>query len=235
MPRTLIAPSILSADPGRLAEEVSAVTAAGADLIHVDIMDGHFVPNLTFGPSVVRAVRRATHLPLDIHLMIEHPERWVAEYADAGADIITVHAEAVVHLHRALEAVHGAGKKASVAINPATPLEHLRYVLDLVDMVLIMSVDPGFGGQSLIPQVLAKIGDLRAEASSRGLDVDIEVDGGITVDNVDLVTRAGANVIVSGSGIFGQRDYRETISRMRERAGVAVPSSRMRPPLGSAG
>lgn len=221
MRRTLIAPSILSADYGRLAEEVSAVTEAGADLIHVDVMDGHFVPNLTIGPPVLRALRKVASVPLDVHLMIEQPERWVAEYADAGADIITVHAEAAVHLHRALEAIHTAGKKASVAINPATPLEHLRHVLDLVDMVLIMSVDPGFGGQSFIPHVLDKISALRAEASARGRELDIEVDGGIKIDNVDQVTRAGANVIVSGSGIFSEPDYRTTITIMRERADLA--------------
>jgi ribulose-phosphate 3-epimerase len=220
--RTLIAPSILSADFGRLAEEVRAVTDAGADLIHVDVMDGHFVPNLTIGPPVVRAVRRATGLPLDVHLMIEAPERWIGEYADAGADLISVHAEAAVHLHRTLEAIRAAGKKAAVALNPATPLEPLRYVLDLVDMVLIMSVNPGFGGQSFIPQVLDKIRALRAEADARGLALDIEVDGGVKVENVDVVAAAGANVIVSGSGIFAQADYRQTIARMRERADLAA-------------
>jgi ribulose-phosphate 3-epimerase len=220
--RTLIAPSILSADFGRLAEEVRAISAAGADLIHVDVMDGHFVPNLTIGPPVVRAVRKATQVPLDVHLMIEAPERWVGEYAAAGADIVTVHAEAAVHLHRTLEQIRAAGKKSGVALNPATPIDHLTYVLELVDMVLVMSVNPGFGGQSFIPQVLDKIRALRAEADRRGLALDIEVDGGIKVDNVDVVARAGANVIVSGSGIFGEKDYQATIARMRERADLAA-------------
>jgi ribulose-phosphate 3-epimerase len=221
MPRTQIAPSILSADFGRLAAEVGAVTEAGADLIHVDVMDGHFVPNLTLGPDVLRAVRRATKLPLDVHLMIERPDRWVSQYADAGADIITVHAEAVVHLHSTLEAIHAVGKRASVALNPATSLEAVRYVLDLVDMVLIMSVNPGFGGQAFIPQVLEKVAELRSEAEARGLELDIEVDGGIKGDNVDEVVRAGANIIVSGSGIFSEGDYRTSISRMRRRADLA--------------
>lgn len=218
MPRTLIAPSILSADYGRLAEEVRAVSEGGADLIHVDVMDGHFVPNLTIGPQVVRAVRKATKVPLDVHLMIEAPDRWIQEYADAGADIMTVHYEAVVHLHRVLEAIRAAGKKASVALNPATPIDGLHHVLDLVDMVLIMSVDPGFGGQAFIPQVLEKISALRREADARGLALDIEVDGGIKIENVDRIVRAGANVIVSGSGIFSQPDYRSSILLMRQSA-----------------
>jgi len=225
-PRTLIAPSLLSADFGRLADQVRAVAEAGADLLHVDIMDGHFVPNLTIGPPVVRALRKETDLPFDVHLMIEQPERWVAEYAEAGADIITVHAEAAVHLHRALESIRRAGKKAAVGLNPATPIEHVRHVLELVDMVLIMSVNPGFGGQSFIPQVLEKIAALREEADKRGIRLDIEVDGGIKVDNVDQVARAGANVIVSGSGIFLEEDYRKTIARMRGEPRLAAASPR---------
>jgi ribulose-phosphate 3-epimerase len=218
----LIAPSILSADFGRLAEEVRAISEAGADLIHVDVMDGHFVPNLTIGPPVVRALRKATRVPLDVHLMIEAPDRWLQEYADAGADRICVHAEACVHLHRTLQAIRATGRKTAVALNPATPPDGLRYVLDLIDMVLVMSVNPGFGGQSFVPQVLPKIAALRAEANARGLALDIEVDGGIKVDNVDAVARAGANVFVSGSGIFGAGDYRQTIAGMRARASAAA-------------
>jgi ribulose-phosphate 3-epimerase len=213
-----IAPSILSADFGRLAEEVRAITDAGADYVHVDVMDGHFVPNLTIGPPVIKAIRRATGLPLDVHLMIETPERWVHEYADAGADIVCVHVEACVHLHRTLQLIRGEGKKVAVSLNPATPLDAIEYVLDLVDMVLLMTVNPGFGGQSFIPQVLPKIRSLRDRADARGLNLDIEVDGGIKVDNVGAVARAGANVFVSGSGIFGEASYAETIAEMRSRA-----------------
>jgi ribulose-phosphate 3-epimerase len=208
-----IAPSILSADFGRLAEEVAAI--ASADYVHVDVMDGHFVPNLTIGPVVVAAVRRATRLPLDVHLMIEDAERWVGAYAHAGADLIGVHVEACPHLHRTLHQIRELGKRPCVVLNPATPLEAIEWVLGDVDQVLIMSVNPGFGGQQFIPSALAKIRLLRAMIRERGLQVDIEVDGGVKLDNVAAVVEAGADVIVSGSGIFGTKDYAATIAAMR--------------------
>jgi len=189
---------------------IHAVASLGERLRRGEVRDVRGVPTSY----------QSTVLARELH-MIEEPERWVEEYADAGADIITVHAEAAVHLHRALESIRRAGKKAAVGLNPATPIEHVRHVLDLVDMVLIMSVNPGFGGQSFIPQVLEKIAALRAEADARRIQLDIEVDGGIKIDNVDRVARAGANVIVSGSGIFLEKDYRTTIARMRERAELA--------------
>jgi ribulose-phosphate 3-epimerase len=216
-----IAPSILSADFGRLAEEVRAVTAAGADYVHVDVMDGHFVPNLTIGPMVVAAIRKATALPLDVHLMIERPQDYIDAFAKAGADLIGVHEEACVHLHRAVQQIKHAGKRASVTLNPHTPWEHIRYVLEDVSQVLIMSVNPGFGGQAFIPNVLPKIRELRAEIVRRGLDVDIEVDGGIKVDNVAAVADAGANVIVAGSAVFEHADYARTIGELRRNAAAA--------------
>jgi ribulose-phosphate 3-epimerase len=208
-----IAPSILSANFGRLAEEVAAI--ASADYVHVDVMDGHFVPNLTIGPVVVEAVRRATRLPLDVHLMIEDAERWVGAYAHAGADLIGVHVEACPHLHRTLHQIRELGKRPCVVLNPATPLEAIEWVLGDVDQVLIMSVNPGFGGQQFIPSALDKIRLLRQMIRERGLAVDIEVDGGVKLDNVAAVVEAGANVIVSGSGIFGTKDYAATIAAMR--------------------
>lgn len=208
-----IAPSILSADFGRLAEEVRGI--ASADYVHVDVMDGHFVPNLTIGPLVVGAVRRATRLPLDVHLMIEDAERWVAAYAHAGADLIGVHVEACPHLHRTLHQIRELGKKPCVVLNPATPLEAIEWVLADVDQVLIMSVNPGFGGQQFIPSALDKIRALRQMIDRRGLRVDIEVDGGIKLDNTAEVVAAGADVLVSGSAIFGTADYAATIAAMR--------------------
>jgi ribulose-phosphate 3-epimerase len=215
---TLIAPSILSADFGRLADEVRACEAGGADWIHVDVMDGRFVPNITIGPVVVEAVRRATKLPLDVHLMIEDPDRYVDAFAKAGADLIGVHEEACRHLHRVIQQIKGAGKRASVTLNPATPWQHIRYVLEDVDQILIMSVNPGFGGQAFIPNVLPKVRDLRAEIVARGLAVDIEIDGGIKVDNVRSAVEAGANVIVAGSAVFESGDYAATIAALRARA-----------------
>ena len=217
--RVKIAPSILSADFGRLADEVKAISSA--DYVHVDVMDGHFVPNLTIGPLVVEAVKRASALPLDVHLMIEDPERWVAAYAKAGADVIGVHAEAGPHLHRTLQQIRDLGKRASVVLNPATPLEAIEWVLADVSQVLIMSVNPGFGGQQFIPSALDKIRQLRRMISQRGLTVDIEVDGGVKIDNVAEVCAAGANVIVSGSGVFGTADYAATIAELRARGNAA--------------
>jgi ribulose-phosphate 3-epimerase len=214
-----IAPSILSADFGRLAEEVKAIGTA--DYVHVDVMDGHFVPNLTIGPVVIEAVRRATALPLDVHLMIEDAERWVAAYAKAGSDIIGVHAEACPHLHRTIGQIRDLGKKACVVLNPHTPESAIEYVLRDVQQVLVMSVNPGFGGQSFIPSALDKITRLRRMIEERGLAVEIEVDGGIKVDNVDTVVSAGANVIVSGSGVFGTKDYAATIAELRRRGEAA--------------
>jgi ribulose-phosphate 3-epimerase len=211
----------LSADFARLGAEVEAIGRAGADYIHVDVMDGHFVPNLTIGPVVVEAVRNVTTLPLDVPLMIEDADRWVGEYAKAGADLIGVHAEACPHLHRTIGAIREAGKRACAVLNPHTPIEAIRWVLPDVAMVLLMSVNPGFGGQKFIPETLDKIRELRRVLDDRGLDVDIEVDGGIKVDNVAAVVAAGANVIVSGSGVFGTKDYGATIAEMRKRAVAA--------------
>ena len=213
--RIKIAPSILSADFGRLAEEVKAVSSA--DYVHVDVMDGHFVPNMTIGPLVIEAVKRASSLPLDVHLMIEDAERWVPAYAKAGADLIGVHVEACPHLHRTLHQIRDLGKRPCVVLNPATPLEAIEWVLGDVAQVLVMSVNPGFGGQELIPSALDKIRKLRRMIDERGLTVDIEIDGGVKLDNVGLVCAAGANVIVSGSGVFGTKNYAATIAEMRTR------------------
>ena len=214
-----IAPSILSADFARLGEEVRAVADAGADYIHIDVMDGHFVPNLTIGPLVVEAVRRITDLPLDVHLMIEHPDRYIPDFARAGADLITVHQEAVPHLHRTVQLIKSLDKKAGVSINPATPAATLDVILDEVDLVLVMTVNPGFGGQSFIDSGLAKIAALRHEIDRRGLCVELEVDGGVKIDNIERIAAAGAEVFVAGSAVFGAKDYAATIAELRRRAG----------------
>jgi ribulose-phosphate 3-epimerase len=217
-PPIRIAPSILAADFGRLAAEVQAVERAGADWIHVDVMDGHFVPNLTIGPAVLKAVRRATPLPLDVHLMIEAPERSLADYAAAGADRIGVHVETCPHLHRTLQQIRALGKKACVVLNPATPASAVEPVLGDVDQVLVMSVNPGFGGQSFIESSLPKLAQLRRWIDERELTVELEVDGGITPDTIERAARAGANVFVAGTAVFGEPDYRAAIADLRKRA-----------------
>lgn len=213
-----IAPSILSADFARLGDEVRAVAAAGSDYIHVDVMDGHFVPNITIGPLVVEAVRTVTDLPLDVHLMIENPDRYIPDFARAGADIIVVHAEATRHLHRTIQLIRSLGKKPGVSLNPATPLSHLEYILDDLDLVLLMTVNPGFGGQSFIEACLPKIHALRGMLDKRGLDTELEVDGGVKTDNIDRISHAGADVFVAGSAVFGSPDYAATITELKQRA-----------------
>ena len=212
-----IAPSILSADFTRLGEEVKAVERAGADYIHIDVMDGNFVPNITIGPLIVKAVRRITKLPLDVHLMISNPDLFIQNFVDAGADILTVHAEAVHHLHRSIQHIRKAGARPSVSLNPATPPEALEYVLGDLDMVLLMTVNPGFESQEFIPEVLPKIRRLREMIDRRKLDVEIEVDGGINAETIHQVSAAGAEVFVAGSAIFYGKDYASTIRLMREK------------------
>ena len=212
-----ISPSILSADFSILSEEIRAVELAGADYIHIDVMDGIFVPNISVGPFIVEAVRKITDLKLDVHLMIEKPSRYIDEFIASGSDIVTVHTEATTHLHRTIQYIKEKGIRAGVALNPSTHLSAIEYILDDIDMVLIMTVNPGFSGQKFIENMLCKIESLRDMADKRGIDLEIEVDGGVNLENISKIAAAGANTFVAGSGIFGTQDYKETIRIMHER------------------
>jgi ribulose-phosphate 3-epimerase len=210
-----IAPSILSADFGRLSDEVRAAENAGADWIHVDVMDGRFVPNITIGPLGVKAIRAATKLPVDVHLMIVEPDRYLEDFAHAGADVLSVHVEACTHLHRTLEHIRHLGKRSGVVLNPATSEESIRYVIDSADLVLVMSVNPGFGGQAFIPQVLPKVRAIRKMINQTGRAIDLEIDGGITHDTAGAAAAAGARVLVAGTAVFSQPNYADAIRTLR--------------------
>jgi len=224
LPKKLIAPSILSADFARLGAEIAAIEEGGADWVHVDVMDGHFVPNITIGPPVVASIRKITKLPLDVHLMIEDPDKYIVPFAEAGADIITVHSEAATHLHRSIQFIKDQGCKAGVSLNPATPLSALDYVLSQVDMVLIMSVNPGFGGQKFIPAVVPKIRRVRELILERGTEAEIEVDGGMNSNTISEAAAAGANIFVAGNAVFTTEDYGKTIGELRSLAESAGQS-----------
>jgi ribulose-phosphate 3-epimerase len=213
-----IAPSILAADFAKLGDEIIRIEKAGADLVHIDVMDGHFVPNITIGPPIIKALRKVTKLPFDVHLMIEDADKYIESFVDAGADIITVHAEASCHLHQIVHKIKKYGIKAAVSLNPATSIHAIEWVLDSVDMVLLMSVNPGFGGQEYIGATTQKIRALRHLLDSRAINIDIEVDGGINSSNIYEVTEAGANVIVSGSTIFNSPNTSQVIKDLREKA-----------------
>ena len=213
-----IAPSILSADFSRLSEEVARVEEAGAEVLHIDVMDGHFVPNITIGPLVVKSLRPHSKMRFDVHLMIENPEQYIEEFAKAGADHITVHLEATYHIHRAIQQIKSLGLTAGVSLNPATPLDGLKYIIDQLDMVLIMSVNPGFGGQKFIPEVLPKIRVLRRHLDQMQSNCEIEVDGGINLQTASPVVKAGADILVAGAAVFGQPDPAQAVRTLREEA-----------------
>ncbi|WP_149683746.1 ribulose-phosphate 3-epimerase [Alkalithermobacter thermoalcaliphilus] len=213
-----LAPSILSANFAKLLEDVKKVENAGCEYLHIDVMDGHFVPNITLGPALVKSLREDVNMVFDVHLMIENPDMYIKEFALAGADIITVHQEACTHLHRTIQNIKACGKKVGVALNPATPIETIKHVIQDVDMVLIMTVNPGFGGQSFIEEMICKIKELKSLIDSKKLNIDIQVDGGINPDNVSKVIKAGANVVVAGSAIFNSENIQQTVKKFRENA-----------------
>lgn len=213
-----IAPSILSADFSCLGEEVKRIEKGGADLVHIDVMDGHYVPNITFGPPVIKCLRKVTDMPFDVHLMIEEPEKYIKDFVDAGADYITVHVESTVHLHRTIQLIKSFGIKAGAVLNPATPIDTLEYILEDLDMVLIMTVNPGFGGQSFIEATKTKVRKLRKIIDEKNLDIDIQVDGGVKVENIGEIAACGANVFVAGSAVYGSSNIEQTITEMKERA-----------------
>jgi ribulose-phosphate 3-epimerase len=218
MKKIMIAPSILSADFARLGEEITAVVRQGADVIHIDVMDGHFVPNITIGPLVVKAVRKITQCPLDVHLMISNPDQYIESFAEAGADWITVHVETCNHLHRTIAKIKELGKKAGAVLNPATSLASLDYILADLDLVMLMSVNPGFGGQKFIPSTIEKTAALKKMIDSQGLNVGIEIDGGVSPATIQAIAQAGANIFVAGSAVFGKDDYGKEISTLKSLA-----------------
>ena len=215
-----LAPSILSADFARLLEDVKKVENAGCEYLHIDVMDGHFVPNITLGPAIIKSLRKDVNMVFDAHLMIENPDQYIKEFVDAGCDLIVVHQEACKHLHRTIQNIKSYGIKAGVALNPATPIETIKYVLEDIDMVLIMTVNPGFGGQSFIESIIHKIKELKSLIDKKGLKIDIQVDGGIKPDNVDKVVKAGANIIVAGSAIFNSDDIQHTVDLFRKNSNI---------------
>ena len=213
-----IAPSILSADFSRLGEEISRVEEAGADLIHIDVMDGHFVPNLTIGPPVIEAIRKITRLPLDVHLMINNPDQMIPDFIKAGADYLTVHAEALIHMHRTVQSIREKGVRCGIALNPATSLSAIENIIGDIDLLLLMSVNPGFGGQTFIPFMLEKVRAAKMMINERGCDVELEIDGGIKIENIERISRAGVDIFVAGTAVFGNKDYKWAIDEMRRRA-----------------